>query len=900
MIVHTPNPHRAVALIMTALLCVAGAAHGAPPTDPSETGARPQYRSNGTGNTQQNRPIVVQWKDNSGDETKFEIERSTDGATFAKIGEVTAGTTTYTDNANKDSTKTYSYRVRAVNDDGNSGYSAVFATKIAVTWPVNVATKSHQMLTGFADGDPGKNFSRGFHEGIDVSVDGKGGHPVVVARAGKIVVNNADNGGMITVEVDVPGGHEYDSYLHISDRSAKAVNSIVAEGESIGKISKTHYSGEPKHHLHFDVAVSSSPGRSDMRNPFMRFTVVADRDPLENTPALEDTNGDGKKLLIAKSGKTTPPGNLDTFDKQTIKGDVDIIADARDKMSDSLKGPGAPHKIGYHVKALFDRGVPKHDVRTAASPYLLAKFDDNWFPGVPGGAGGNDRTLFKKVYADDGSDGNVTQDLRVKPNPTGFPAAMHYIVTNTKDDTGRPNKVDDDQYWNTNAKDDTNIADTNDAANFAGKPDAGKNANARFKDGEYEVHIVLGDLKTATVDETAGKLRLDNFKQTAAPKKCGGCAAPATGATAPLYDPANTTPWVPQFTPVTQVAGIDAIFVVGDTIGIEGDQYYGNLVMPSHVFTHKAGWNEDDALTGGIANPLVKSGATGAVPLTQAWTIDRIGRFDVLIDYDRDAKFSWTLDGLGGFKVVPRPVKPVGLTTVEAHLEGTLTNAWTGQGDVPVTLQLQPVDSNDGHTLILIDEQVVPDPSGQDTVQTELADMSVSGGAFAIGNFFDVSIRIGLDSGFMPGLPASMGQMQELIAPPNGQLDEGPTVAFYDVFLDVWVDTNLDGQVDLGEVVRSPDALRFDSIFDQLPPVIADFQSLGVVDGHDPSLGTFDAFVDPNRLLQMHVVDFNGQLGPVHMLLDPTSFNMFRVVPEPGSAVMLLGAALIAAARRRR
>jgi hypothetical protein len=95
--------------------------------------------------------------------------------------------------------------------------------------------------------------------------------------------------------------------------------------------------------------------------------------------------------------------------------------------------------------------------------------------------------------------------------------------------------------------------------------------------------------------------------------------------------------------------------VIGEKIGILGDQYYPDLVMPAYVFDHRGGWNEDDALAGPIARVLVKSDGGGTVPLTEAWTIDRTGEFDVIIDYDRDDLFTWTIDGLGGFHVVPEP-----------------------------------------------------------------------------------------------------------------------------------------------------------------------------------------------------------------------------------------------------
>lgn len=65
------------------------------------------------------------WKDNSADETGFEIERksvtSTEG--FSNIATVKANTTTFVDNAVSDKTHQFVYRVRAINKTGASAYS---------------------------------------------------------------------------------------------------------------------------------------------------------------------------------------------------------------------------------------------------------------------------------------------------------------------------------------------------------------------------------------------------------------------------------------------------------------------------------------------------------------------------------------------------------------------------------------------------------------------------------------------------------------------------------------------------------------------------------------------------------------------------------------------------------
>lgn len=512
-------------------------------------------------------------------------------------------------------------------------------------WPVRNAngTPNHQMLQGFGDG---QGYTYNFHQGIDILASGNGGEVVVAARPGKLIKKGTDSGGFVTIEVDIGGGKfEYDRYFHVDPRTTKANGDPIAGGEMIGKISTTAFSAGSCH-LHYEVLNQkienglAAPEKAHL-NPFLRFTDKADRDPLGQKPQLQETNKDDPEmtLSVTESGQTKP------IPKQTIKGDVDLIADVRDPMHDTLLMASAPHKVGYWVKGLFDQGVVAHGVKTAAHPYILSKFDDNWFPDQPFTKG-----KFPLVYDDSDS-------RKVAPNPTDFKLFYrNFIVTNTQGEDGRVNNVVD-QYWNTNAEDDGQ-ADTVAYANYSKKdntplPDTTLNAKARFKDGEYEVHIIMQDLVNPQVDAPAGKLRLDNFTQTAGAMKGGGKPAPKSPVQ-PLYGN-NTTPYVPDFMPEVSIAKIDTNFFLGDPVGIFGDQYYPDLLMPAYIFPHKtAGWNEYDPFTGYIQQIFVQSDGNGTVPLTEAWTADKSGLYDVIIDYDRDGLFTWTMDGLDGFKVLEK------------------------------------------------------------------------------------------------------------------------------------------------------------------------------------------------------------------------------------------------------
>jgi len=66
--------------------------------------------------------INLSWTDNAGNETGFELERSTDGNTFGKIADLPANTTSF-QNTGLNANTRYVYRLRAVNGGGASAYS---------------------------------------------------------------------------------------------------------------------------------------------------------------------------------------------------------------------------------------------------------------------------------------------------------------------------------------------------------------------------------------------------------------------------------------------------------------------------------------------------------------------------------------------------------------------------------------------------------------------------------------------------------------------------------------------------------------------------------------------------------------------------------------------------------
>jgi hypothetical protein len=83
--------------------------------------------------------IGLSWADNSNVEEGYQVQRSSDGATFSTIANLAADATAHTD-AGAAGTTTYSYRVRAKKDGGFSDFSNVASATWTGTIQVTVAT----------------------------------------------------------------------------------------------------------------------------------------------------------------------------------------------------------------------------------------------------------------------------------------------------------------------------------------------------------------------------------------------------------------------------------------------------------------------------------------------------------------------------------------------------------------------------------------------------------------------------------------------------------------------------------------------------------------------------------------------------------------------------------------
>ncbi len=87
----------------------------------------PAAPSNLAAKVEKNGQVTLSWKDNSNNETGFQVERSSDGSVFTVIAITAANTTKYKD-PKAVKRQTYFYRVAAKNNVGLSDYSNVVTT----------------------------------------------------------------------------------------------------------------------------------------------------------------------------------------------------------------------------------------------------------------------------------------------------------------------------------------------------------------------------------------------------------------------------------------------------------------------------------------------------------------------------------------------------------------------------------------------------------------------------------------------------------------------------------------------------------------------------------------------------------------------------------------------------
>jgi fibronectin type 3 domain-containing protein len=160
-------------------------AGGNSPYSNTATTSTPDYApsapSNLTATASSTSQINLSWTDNSNNETSFEIERSSDGVSFLAIASVRAGVTAYANSGLSPATQ-YTYRVRAANSAGNSGYSnpasattfsptppaapsnlalaAISSRQINLSWSDNASNETQYFIEVLGAGNTFKPFAQ--------------------------------------------------------------------------------------------------------------------------------------------------------------------------------------------------------------------------------------------------------------------------------------------------------------------------------------------------------------------------------------------------------------------------------------------------------------------------------------------------------------------------------------------------------------------------------------------------------------------------------------------------------------------------------------------------------------------------------------------------------------------
>jgi hypothetical protein len=460
-----------------------------------------------------NDTVELSWLDNASDETGFEIWRKDDDGPYARIDSVPADTTSYVDVGLDTATEFY-YQVRAVRDTLASAFSVEDHTNLKTIWPVPA---SHEILhnwnetIGRAGGRwRGRNwFSTGFHMGVDIQRQGDD-NVVRAVRSGivHLVTSRAeDNVAIIQVRnsPNAPGvDDEYYQTNHLKPVPLAIMrNQTVAAGDTLSEIDEIHFNNPDwVQHTHYYIHQENRlPARG---NPLEVFADDNDKDPGLNLPRLTEHSNPPDGTMVfkdASSGVVIPQDST-----PTISGDIDIVAELGDELG--TNPDQVPMKVGYWIEALdtsLTDCVHYHHVKSYSTHYVLFDWADVYFGSYP-----NPLALSRSIVDNDFNLGpQFIQDNR----RYRWENYKHFIVTNTKSTTGSAFDVDSTQYWNTNARDDSSIADTHPDANFAGRPTTNRVREARFADGDYWIHIIASDLVAFNVTkrDLSRVVRLENF-----------------------------------------------------------------------------------------------------------------------------------------------------------------------------------------------------------------------------------------------------------------------------------------------------------------------------------------------------------------------------------------------------
>ncbi len=187
--------------------------------------------------------VSLTWVDLSSNETGFEVERRAEGGNYALIATTPANTTTYVDSGLQ-ANVTYTYRVRAVNGSGASGYTG-FA-----------ASKSHVDITFAAPLT--YTLSAPTTELVAADFDGDGIMDIAVGAAPNLSVLFGQGDGTLSAPVNIPVA-DHVGNLVAADINGDGRPDIVVCDEHLGLIYVIRNLGQREFQFTGSYAVGSIP-----------------------------------------------------------------------------------------------------------------------------------------------------------------------------------------------------------------------------------------------------------------------------------------------------------------------------------------------------------------------------------------------------------------------------------------------------------------------------------------------------------------------------------------------------------------------------------------------------------------------------------------------------------------
>ncbi|MSU58815.1 MAG: PEP-CTERM sorting domain-containing protein [Pedosphaera sp.] len=543
----------------------------------------------------------------------------------------------------------------------NSSYWSRNGAAITSFWPINATPNTSQNYGNFPQNDPQE-----LHSSLDVTAAVN--TPVRAIVSGIIT---AVGGGGNASYISVSDGNNVYNYTHIKKVSGAAtygftaadVGTAVTAGQNFAFIlGSANVGGGSFDHLDLEYIPGNGTDaflkKPDPANPGqfiyktaaeqaaitdparmnpLKYLPIPERDPGGNAPTIGpiffQPKGANVAGYVEYGQKPTTPGvRAGTF----VNGQLNLIQEIRDNQgSEPFTGNrndpidptitvynglmSNPYKVSYQVMGQGVVAGRNINERT------LVQFDGPW--GTQSAT-----TIAEETY-----------DPRRNTTTAGTRPRNYSYVLNHTDGTD-PKKAN---VWNTMAKQ-GGAAGTD----GTGRPDALNNADAKFPDGVYEARGFGFDLKD---DGTAGNktsipylVRVNNWKQTAVATHGGPTVANPIRA-----DDTFALDGVETFAPL---AGLTFNGGAHEGIFGVGDNFLGSTTYTWEIVPHQDTWTEGDPFNCLLCGTVLTDadGHLGDTLLTDSFNLPS-GIYDLVVDYDGNNAFSWTLDGVGQFVVVPEP-----------------------------------------------------------------------------------------------------------------------------------------------------------------------------------------------------------------------------------------------------